>query len=353
MKPSEITPKKIKQLYETKKISSPKIAKIYNCTPEYIRHLLRKYKIRIRTKSGARKLLFNISIPKEKLRTLYLKEKLPSSEIAKKFDCSPSLIIKKLREYYIPVRTIKETRSLLKPRSPQKDFSKNPKEKAYLIGLRIGDLHVYSTSETSPTIFVHTNSTQLEFIRLFENLFSPYNKARKTGPDKKNAISIRCSLNRSFNFLLNKEDLIEPWILKNKEYFASFLAGYIDAEGSFCLCVGNAVFSIKSQDKNVLSQIRKKLIELKILLRPSQLARKKGTRDSKNIVSNKDVYTIYIYRKDSLLNLIKLINPYLKYTKRRRDMKIVENNIILRNKKYNCRQDVKWFREYLKEGIAI
>ena len=34
-------------------------------------------------------------------------------------------------------------------------------------------------------------------------------------------------------------------------------------------------------------------------------------------------------------------------------MKIVENNIILRNKKYNCRQDVKWFREYLKEGIAI
>ena len=68
------------------------------------------------------------------------------------------------------------------------------------------------------------------------------------------------------------------------------MAGYADAEGSFCFCGGNGVFNLRSQDKNILHQIRAKLIKLGILLRPAQLARKEGTRDITGMISNKDIW---------------------------------------------------------------
>lgn len=356
MKSIKITPNKLRKLYQVRKISSPEIAKIYQCRPEYIRHLLRKFKIRIRTKSEARRLLSNINIPRKELEKLYLKEKLSSPKIAKKFNCSPGFVRNELKKHKIPIRTIQEALPLSnKPKYPQYNFNGNLEEKAYFIGFRIGDLHVYSTSEISPTVFIHTNSTKPDFIQLIEHLFSPYGHIWKSKPDPNNnkAVCIRCSLNKSFNFLLNKKDLIEPWILENTNYFAAFLGGYIDAEGTFCLCGGDAVFSIKSQDKNILQQIRTKLIESEILLRPSQMVRKKGTRDGNGIISNKDVYAVYIHRKDAILKLIDLINSYLKYSQRRKSMKIVKNNIFWRNKKCNRYQRSKWDKLYLEEGVKI
>lgn len=43
----KITPKKLKELYWDKNLSSPKIAVIYNCDPKYIRSLFKKYGIKI------------------------------------------------------------------------------------------------------------------------------------------------------------------------------------------------------------------------------------------------------------------------------------------------------------------
>ncbi|MFZ5559326.1 MAG: LAGLIDADG family homing endonuclease [Patescibacteria group bacterium] len=350
----KITKKELKSLYLNRKLSSPAIGKIYNLTPEYIRSLLRKYKIPIRTKSEAIKLLYNINIPKKILKNLYLNKKLSSPNIAKKFNCSPALIRKRLREHNIPIRPLYEALPLSN-KSPyfQKDFSGNPEEKAYLIGLRLGDLNVRSESKNSSTIFVHTNSTKSEFIQLIEDLFLPYGHIWKSKPAKNKAICIRCSLNRSFDFLLAKKDLIEPWILKNKNYFAAFLSGYIDAEGTFCLCGGNVVFSIKTQDKNILHQIREKLINLGILLRPPLLVRKEGSKDRRGVKSNKDIYGIWIHRKDAIIKLIDLISPYLKHKDKLRRVKILQNNIIERNKKYNNRKDNRFYKLYSKEGIKI
>jgi hypothetical protein len=154
-------------------------------------------------------------------------------------------------------------------------------------------------------------------------------------------------------FLLNNTDKIELWILKNQKYFAAFLAGYIDAEGTFCLCSGNTVFSIKSQDKNILHQIRDKLIDLGIFLRPPQVARKKGTKDTRRTISNEDIWGLWVHRKDALLKLFDLLSPYLKHKDKQNRIKILKENILQRNKKYNNRRDVKWYREYLKEGINI
>jgi intein-encoded DNA endonuclease-like protein len=350
---NKISSKKLKELYWAQKISSPQIAKIYKCDPRNIRNLLRKYKIKLRTKSEARKLLFNISIPKKDLKKLYLKKKLSSPEIAREFNCSPGFVRNKLREYKIPLRSIQEALPLSnKSKYPQYDFNGSSKEKSYLIGLRLGDLYVKTYSNNSQTIFISTNSTKSELIQIIEDSFSSYGHIWKSKkPAKNNALCIRCSLNRSFKFLLPKRDLIEPWILKNKSCFAAFLAGYTDAEGTFCLCRGDAVFSIRSQDKNILHQIQAELIKLGILLRPPQIARKEGTKDIRGIVSNKDIWAIYMHRKDALLKLIDLLNPYLKHADKQKRIDTLKNNIRLRNKKYNrlCRS--KWDKLYLKEKI--
>jgi hypothetical protein len=334
-------------------MSSPDIAKIFYCSPEYIRYLLRKYNIKIRTKSEAVSLLIGIKIPKKILKECYLDKKMTIYKIAKKFQCCNRTIYKKLLQYKIPIRSRKEAKSLLKPRYPRKDFKGNLEEKAYLIGLRKGDLHVKTRSEISPTIFVNTNSTKPDLIQIIEQLFSPYGHVWKSKPAKNGAVAIHCFLNRSFSFLLNNTDSINSWILKNSKYFAAFLAGYTDAEGTFCLCNGKGVYSIRSQDKNILRQIRSKLIKLGILLRFPQIVRKEGTKDIKGTKSNKNIWAIYIHRKDALLKLIDLIQPYLKHSEKQRRMKIVKNNILERNKKYNNRQDTFWYKLYLKEGIKI
>lgn len=49
-----ITPGILNELYWHRKMSSPEIAKIYHCSPGTVRDLLRKYGIRVRTKSELR-----------------------------------------------------------------------------------------------------------------------------------------------------------------------------------------------------------------------------------------------------------------------------------------------------------
>lgn len=349
-----ISKKELKKLYSEQKRSSPAIAKIHFCSPEYIRHLLRKYGIKIRTKSEAIRLLCNINIPKKELKRLYRGKKMSSPEIAKKFNCSPAFIRDRLREYKIPLRSIREALPLSnKPKYPQYNFSGNLEEKAYLIGFRLGDLYAKAASKNSASIFINVASTKPELIKIVEQSFSPYGHIWKSEPDKIGIVYIRASLNRTFNFLLPKKDLIEPWILKNKNYFAAFLAGYTDAEGTFCLCGGNAVFSIRSQDKNILHQIRATLIELGILLRPPQIARKKGTKDIRGTISNEDIWAIFMHRKDALLKLIGLLDPYLKHDDKRKRMIIVKNNVLERNRKYNNQKNTIWYKLYLKEGVKI
>jgi len=351
----KLSPKKLKELYWNRKMSSPEIAGIYNRTPEYIRYLLRKYDIKIRTKLEAKRLFYNINISKKELGGLYLKKKMSSPEIARKFKCSPGLIRNRLKEYKIAIRTNKEALLLSNnPKYPRHNFSGNIEEKAYLIGFRLGDL--YARQARSRTITVSMSSSKKAQHKLFKNLFLKYGhiwKGWTKAPDGTREITMCCYLNNTFSFLVEKKDLIKSWILKNKKYFAAFLAGYADAEGSFCLCKGNGVFSLRSQDKNILHQIRAKLIRLGILLRPAQLARKEGTKDIKGTISNKDIWGMWVYRKDALLKLIELISPYLRHADKEKSMKIVKNNVLKRNKMYNNQQDRKYYKLYLEEGIKI
>ena len=190
-----------------------------------------------------------LNIDEKILKNLYLNEKRGSYEIAKILNCSASLIRKRLKEFEIKSRSVQEAKSLTKPRYPRSNFSGDPKERAYLLGFRIGDLYATKTHPNSPTIRIGTNSTKEEQLLLVENLFLKYGHVKRNNRDKNGAIHIRAFVNNSFNFLLPKEDKVDTWILKNQDYFIAFLAGYADAEATFCICGGDGVFSIKPKIK--------------------------------------------------------------------------------------------------------
>lgn len=92
-------------------------------------------------------------------------------------------------------------------------------------------------------------------------------------------------------------------------------------------------------------------MELGILLRPPQIVREKGTGDTMDTISNENIWGIFMHRKNAILKLINLINPYLKHADKQRRMKILTNNILERDKKYNRHQRSKWDKLYLRDSL--
>ena len=227
----------------------------------------------------------------------------------------------------IKTRTIQQGKALTRPRFPRKDFNGTKSDKAYLVGFRLGDLHIRKTHPDSPTIQVSTNSTRREQIELMQNLFSAYGHIKITGPDKNGATNVRCYLNRSFSFLVPKLGGIEPWILKSKKCAVAFLAGYIDAEGSFGLTNRNQpFFSMKSQDKEIMFTIQSQILPLVVVQTKLQFVRAAGSIMN-GIRSNKDVFGIFVYNRKDLGRILYSLLPLLKHPKRKKDALKVFNHI--------------------------
>ena len=138
-------------------------------------------------------------------------------------------------------------------------------------------------------------------------------------------MAISCYLNMSFDFLLPKRDSVEGWILANDECSLAFLAGYIDAEGSFGVDAnGSGNLKIESCDVVILHALHRILECLEVICPPPCLIRRKGTTVCK---LNQDVWRLGVYRKRSLDRLCALLKPYLRHEQRRQDMLTVWRNV--------------------------
>lgn len=98
-------------LYTIKKLTIAEIGSLFNCGRKPIRRLMKKYNIKVRTRSEVaslnqpRKL---DSVIKEELEYLYNVKQLSGIEISKIFDCSYVIVYNQLRKYGISVRDSKE-----------------------------------------------------------------------------------------------------------------------------------------------------------------------------------------------------------------------------------------------------
>ncbi len=344
-----ILERKLKRLYLKKGLSTRKIAQICNCGKSTIQTKLKKYGIAIRNKSEALKLSprgDQYKISKEKIEKLYKEKKLSAYKIADLYDCSPSVISAKLIKFNIPRRSDREgvilTNNERCPkiakaviRYTKKDFNGTKTDKAYLIGFRLGDLHT-SKRKYGETVYISTCSTKREQIILMNQLFRRFghvrvNKSKKnTKKGKKDNYYFIAYLNPSFDFLLNKEDNIEKWILERDNYFLSFLGGYIDAEGSFGVYNGFGAFALGSYDKNIICQIHNRLSILGIKTENPRIMVKGGYVDKRGVRTFKDLWSFKIRRKNELYKFVNIIELYLKHLKRRRDLLKVKQNITSR-----------------------
>jgi hypothetical protein len=254
----------------------------------------------------------------EELYDLYKRQRLSLRAIAQSKGCHRETVRQYLILYGIPRRTVAEA----KIKHPRQSFSGDPREKAYLLGFRAGDLYVHKAnySDTSQTVTVACTSTVPEQIELIRSLFEPYGAINLSEGKKQTVIT--CYLDPSFSFLLEKDDRIPPWVLSNRDNFAAYLAGYMDAEG--CIQVkrhtGAAEVIMRSCDVNILRTCWTTLQELGIVCPPVYLVKPEGERDADGPLYRKDYWGLGIYRRESLCRLFSLVAPYMKHPKRRRDM---------------------------------
>lgn len=259
-----------------------------------------------------------ISIPRNVLEKLYLHERKNAYQIARKLNCGHTTVYRKLEEYRIKRRD----NSTCHLRYNKTHFSGDKKEMAYLIGFRLGDLHVRKAvnSPGCKTVRVESHTTKEVQIKLVKSLFEKYSHVHCKGISNKTLRAL-CFLDESFLFLLPKKDRIENWILSDKDLFLSFLAGYVDAEGHIGIHSknGNGRLKILTQDKGIIFSVQRKLVKIGIKCPKPRLAVIKGYTSPSypNKPMNKDVWEINV-NGENVKILLRHILPYLKHEERKK-----------------------------------
>jgi hypothetical protein len=272
-----------------------------------------------------------VVISRDKLEGYYIQKRLSSRKIAKIYGCAYSTVDRKIRQFGFKVRTLADAHVLY----PRTDFSGDLNEKAYILGFAIGDLRVRKVYKNSETIHVDCASTKVEQIDLIKGLFDKYGRVWIGKLNKKGAVQIECFLNDSFDFLLNtNKDIIEPWIKNNKYYFANFLAGFTDAEGSFYISRNKAFYALGNYNIQLLMQIKDNLKRFGIESPKISCSVRNGTIASHGYAYNNDYWSLVISKKKELVKLFTFIEPYLKHASRKKNMVLARQNIERRNKLY-------------------
>ena len=312
----------LKQLYEDRGLTASEIAERYQCSTGAVLQRLRQYGIPVAPPGKA-----VIEISRPDLEALYLAQKLSLRQIAQYYGCDHSTIKNKLEEYGVRRRTYAEANQIY----PKRDFDGSIVEKAYLIGFRLGDLHVTKMGDAGQTIAVQCATTKQEQLDLIQRLFGPYGHIHIGNPKRRGDTGIACYLNMSFAFLLPKEDAIPDWAQSHATSSAAFAAGYIDAEGSFFISQGFAHFGVSSYDGGILNGLYHWMSNAGVRCPEPRIVGRQGAVRPNHTVYRKDLWALSVARKDGLLRLIELLGPHLKHAKRRRDMLSARLNIESRN----------------------
>ena len=178
---------------------------------------------------------------------------------------SPATVFLHLRKRGIKLRDKVEAQIQVVTKHEKRPFSGDEIEKAYLMGLRYGDLHVVKHGRA---IRVRVSTTHPAMAGLFESLFAPYGHVARY-PRKEKLVdfewTLECDLDDSFSFLLTKPTIAELEKLSPAEMIA-FLAGLFDAEGSIYLHdkVGryNPEMAFTNTDALLLTYVMKSILQL-------------------------------------------------------------------------------------------
>ena len=116
----------------------------------------------------------------------------------------------------------------------RRPFDGTDEDRAYLLGLRHGDLSV--SKPWNGVVRVSTSTTHPAMAKLFRTLFEPYGHVYQHPRYKKDTNTFEWNLHTildgSFDFLLSSFPEIAGWIASKPPITRAYLAGLFDAEGS-------------------------------------------------------------------------------------------------------------------------
>src|SRR4030042_5482881 len=313
-------------LYLVRNLSLSEIAHILDYSPRTISIRAKECNIKLRNPGPPAP-----KIDIKNLKYLYLRRRLSSRKIAKIYNCAYSTIDNKIKKLGWSVRTRASAHIVTK----RSNFPGDLKEKAYLLGFRIGDLRVRKVYKNSETILIDCGSTKIEQVRLIKKLFKKYGRVwtSKIKPNRK--MQIECSRNKSFSFLLKKYIKFPMWVSKNQSVLLSAIAGFSDAEGSFFVGKNQKFsgFSLGNYNLKILKQIKSWLVKFGYKPRLF-MGVKKGYTGKDGYPHRNDYWILSIYRKKDLFLLTKKMLPYLKHKDKIKSAESVIKNINQRNQKY-------------------
>ncbi len=262
---------------------------------------LRKNGVRLRSYEESIDLLRRVRQAEvEKIRTMYSVDKLSSLKIGRRLGISGSWVRQVMDRSGIPRRTVSQACM----RFTKVGFSGDEHERAYLMGLRAGDLNsaVYGNQ-----VRVATSTTHPAMWRLLVSAFGKNGRVNKTAARSKHGFGwlTYAYLDRSFDFLLSKTVSIPKVFLEREDLFLSFLAGYVDAEGSFRVYLNSThkamSFRINSEDRLLLKDIRDGLRKMGYHVYWA-LAAKRGLNNGKRY--RRSLWSLGMFRESEIIDLI-------------------------------------------------
>ena len=262
---------------------------------------LRKHGVRIRTYEESIALLGRVSRANiEKIRELYWTNRLSSEKIGQTLGISGSWVRTVMTRSGIPRRSLSQAGM----RFPKTSFTGDELEKAYLMGLRAGDLNAATYGNQ---VRVATSTTHPAMWRLLLSSFGKNGRVNKTPARGKHGFGwmVYAYLDRSFRFLLPKTIVVPKSYLEREDLFLSFFAGYVDAEGSFRVYLNSThkamSFRINSEDKLLLKDICRGLQEMGYHVSWT-LAAKRGVTRGKRY--RHSLWTLGMFRESEILDLV-------------------------------------------------
>jgi hypothetical protein len=250
---------------------------------------------------------------------LYQHERWTPERIGTLYGVTRVTVVRHLREAGV------RTRSLVEAHQPEgrRPCPNSAEFRAYCLGFATGDLWVRRISPSGGTIEASCNTTHSEQVELMKALFESF------GPVRTSGLTVRASLDMSFEFLLEKYQDSVPGRVAGDEPRAAYAAGYIDAEGSFGVYEGRARFKLDAYDVHVLHWLHQWCEGIGVRSRLLRIALA-GQERPGAAPFRRDLWRVNVNHGPSLLRFIGTLEPFLRHGRRRDAMERARTNVISR-----------------------
>lgn len=209
------------------------------------------------------------------------------------------------RQLGVPRRPFEEAR-LKGIREKRRKYERKPfdgtdEDRAYLLGLRHGDLSV--STPWKGVVRVSTSTTHPAMAQLFRSSFGPYGHVYQHPRYKKDTKTYEWNLfvivDNSFVFLLNEKPKVWEWVSKKESTLIAYIGGMLDAEGSIGIYNNHAGTSLQglfyNTNRELLTFIKTSLERLGFHPLGPYLDKSAGTSTSKyGIVRRKDYWKLVL-----------------------------------------------------------